>query len=74
MITAEEYGRRLSEGYIQEWGRNSRFTLLKTSSKDSTLEIIPQYHSNISRFLNSANYDATCKNISLKNNVSVIRV
>ena len=60
MLTTKEYDRRLSERMVQEWGSNSRFVLLKTSSRDSTLEIIPQYHSNISRFLNSANYDASC--------------
>ena len=74
MITTEEYDRRLLNGMIQEWGSNSRFTLMKTSSRNSTLEIIPQYHSNIARFLNSASYYAKTKNTSFENNVSVNRV
>ena len=42
---------------MKECGKNSRFTLLKTNSKSTSLEIVPEHHSNIARFLNSANLD-----------------
>ena len=74
VITTEEYEQKFEEGTIKEWGRNSRFTLLETDSKNSSLEIIPEYNSNIARFLNSANFDIDDKDIrSFKNNVSVFR-
>ena len=47
--------------------------LLDTGNPGTSLEIIPASHSNIARFLNSANLDRDCKNKSFKNNVSLFR-
>lgn len=59
---------------MKECGKNSRFTLLKTNSKSTSLEIVPEHHSNIARFLNSANFDEVDGDErGLRNNVSVFR-
>ena len=74
VMTTEEYDKKFDEGTLRECGRNSRFTLLKTDHKSSSLEIVPEYHSNIARFLNSANLDEVDKTErKFRNNVEVFR-
>ena len=63
---------------MKECGRNGRFTLLKTNNKSTSLEIVPEYHSNIARFLNSANLDKDLDKVDkaekkFRNNVDVFR-
>ena len=73
-MTTEEFDRKLNEGTLKKWGENSRFTLLETNNKATSLEIVPETHSNIARFLNDANFGNTDrKEINKKNNVSVFR-
>ena len=57
MLTTEEYERKFDEGTMKKWGYNSSFTLLKTNDKVTSLEIVPEKHTNIARFLNDAKYD-----------------
>ena len=54
-MTTKEVERKLKEETLKEWAENSRFTLLNTGNKATTLEIVPETYSNIARFLNSAN-------------------
>ena len=54
VISTKDY---LSFDNIRECGANSRFTLLKTDSNSTSLEIVPEFNANIERFLNTANLD-----------------
>ena len=67
IMTTKEVDIADKNNKLNQHGKNSRMLLLKTSKLSTSLEIVPQYHSNIARFLNG-------KDETHKENVKVFRV